>query len=339
MNTKQFLEKLTNNWLAKVVCFIIAIFLYFFNQISTLDKKTFIVPLTVINKGELINSTSLNKNKFVKIRVRGKSEQIATLSEKDFKAYIDVSNVTQSGTYDFNVNIEEDERVSALEPLELTCKPDKLTLTLEDKVMRMVKVTPTIAGELPYGYEQVKVEVDPQYIQIVGAKSVVDNVKSLQTNAVFVNEATEDFTKTVKAYSNNELINFDKSQEFNVTVFVAPQDTVRTFDNVAINFVNLPENFEVKYEGSPIQIKTEGTVVALEKLNSEDVKVSVNLADVTAAGEYEADVSVKIPAGIKLAYLSDEKIKVVITEKPVPAETQEVTEEKTEETQENNQKE
>ena len=51
MNKKRLLDKILDNWPAKVICLIIAIFLYFFHQASLIDSKTFVVPLQIIENG------------------------------------------------------------------------------------------------------------------------------------------------------------------------------------------------------------------------------------------------------------------------------------------------
>ena len=58
MNIRQIFNKVTNQWPAKVICLIIAIFLYVFHQISLIDKKSFNyndleeheIPFIVINQ-------------------------------------------------------------------------------------------------------------------------------------------------------------------------------------------------------------------------------------------------------------------------------------------------
>ena len=55
MNTKRLLDKILDKWPAKVICLVIAIFLYFFHQASLIDSRTVVVPLEIIENGNQVN--------------------------------------------------------------------------------------------------------------------------------------------------------------------------------------------------------------------------------------------------------------------------------------------
>ncbi len=56
---KRLIDKLLNNWLAKVVSLFIAILLYIFYNASQIDKKTFVVPLKIEENGIVMHVGSV----------------------------------------------------------------------------------------------------------------------------------------------------------------------------------------------------------------------------------------------------------------------------------------
>ena len=79
MKTPQLIERLKHNWTIKVMCFVVAFFIYLFYNISTLDTKTLSIPLEIKQEGEVL-LTSLPTH-FVRVTVRGKPEDIVQISE------------------------------------------------------------------------------------------------------------------------------------------------------------------------------------------------------------------------------------------------------------------
>ena len=70
MNIKQLLEKLAVNWGALAICFVLSLIIYFFYQMSTLDRKVFTVPLSVVENGEMTAAANVNHIRAVRVSVR-----------------------------------------------------------------------------------------------------------------------------------------------------------------------------------------------------------------------------------------------------------------------------
>ena len=111
MSIKQFLDKILKNWPVKVTCFVMAVLIYFFHQISTIDKKTFVVPLEVKSEGAMVLSGGYERHRNVKIIVRARAEQLASVSEKDLRAYVDLSSQSSAGQHNFPVLLDLEERI------------------------------------------------------------------------------------------------------------------------------------------------------------------------------------------------------------------------------------
>ena len=103
MNKKRLLDKILDNWPAKVICLIIAIFLYFFHQASLIDSKTFVVPLQIIENGMVMHVGNIPDS--VSIVVRASDETIKSVLPTDISASVSLDTITKKGTYKLPVKI------------------------------------------------------------------------------------------------------------------------------------------------------------------------------------------------------------------------------------------
>lgn len=89
------IDMLNRNLTAKIIALIVAIVLWFFvmNEQNPAIDSSFTVPLEVTNVPE---GYSINYNvESVKLKVRGPRSLFAMATERDFKAYADLSNTTE----------------------------------------------------------------------------------------------------------------------------------------------------------------------------------------------------------------------------------------------------
>lgn len=317
MNTKQFLERITHNWKAKVICFVIAIFVYFIHQMSLLSKKTFTLPLSVEQNGSMLPAESFEKFHYVRVTVRGKTEQLASLTESDFTALIDISYKDKEGTYTFPVIIQPSERTMLMEPLEIRVKPEKVPLAIEQKSFKFAKVVPSVAGKVAHGYELVATTSEPHSIKVEGPRSIVEQVTEVYTDAVDVEGLTKDTTRIVKVINKNLHVSLANDAPVRIKVSVRPVGMTKSFQNIPISFTNLKENFSISASKEPLNVVLEGDQLVLENLNVSQIKADADCSSITEAGEYNLPVNVLLPARTSLTSQSMDAIMVKVEEIPL----------------------
>ena len=151
MNTKRLLDKILDKWPAKVVCLIIAIFLYFFHQASLIDSKTIVVPLQIIENGIVMQIG--NAPKSVSVIIRADEETIKSVMPSDISASICLDDITQKGTYKLPVKINISESLMEYDPFEIKMKDDTVTISVDRKAIKYVPIVPSVIGEVANGYE------------------------------------------------------------------------------------------------------------------------------------------------------------------------------------------
>lgn len=310
MSIKQLTEKITHNWPIKLVCFALAIILYILHQASLVEKKTFIVPLTVIQEGNLTYTDTIDKT--VTVVVKTSPEYINVIQESDIVASLNLNTQNENGIYPVNVSLSE--RVLTIDPLEIQVKPERINVNVVEKVLKYVEIKPSIVETVAKGYKIEKISCDPPYIEVIGPKSVVDSIEEVYTKRIPVSNATSSFTAETYYYELNKLLEVPYKGPYKVTVAVVPEEIVKEFNNLKLNVFNLDDNLKLDNVLPSINVTVEGTVPFFEKYTIPKNAVSINLANIHEAGEYEIPVRTHFANALTVSKINFDKVTVQISE-------------------------
>ena len=311
MNSNRLVEKILNKWPAKVICFFIAIFLYVFHQVSLVDKKTFVVPMTVRQNGMVCVNSQLPSS--VAVSVKSSSENLTSLLASDIHACLNLDNYTETGLFDIPVELNLSDKVLAFDPFEVKVVPEFFSVKIELKKAKYVKIQPSIVGDVAHGYEISNVEVNPSYAEVIGAESVIDRLEYIETSRVLVSNANRDFSSEAEYLSVNKLIDVVDKGPYKVTISVKPGEVEKVFDNVAVLPVHLNKKFTLVNEIPSVSFKLKGALLNLEKYSPAINAVSVDLQGITAAGLYDLPLTFNIPSTFVMMEKSNDAVTVQIS--------------------------
>ncbi len=310
MNTNQFLEKLSKNWLPLVICFVLALFIYFFHQMASFDRKTFTVPVEIKNNGMLIQTGELGRKRYVKLKVRGLNEQISALSENDFNLSVDLSSLTEEGFYNAPVILNLSERASLMEPIEVKISPEKISVNLEKKIVGAVQIKPSVSGNPSHGYEIKNISVNPSVVTVSGPESMIQRLDCIYTSALSVEGISSNLKDSAALVNTNSLLSILDSKICEVEVEIQPQTETLKFTGIPISYENLFADIEITSPLQTVDVELEGKVLDLEKISSEQIKAFADCSFVNDEGEWELEVDFRIPSGLSLVSSKPEKIKI-----------------------------
>jgi len=313
MKAKQIFEKLVDQWPAKVICFVTALLLFFFYQISQMDTKSVPVKLSVVSDGLLIPVSSYPKH--VRVTVRTAPENISKITEDGITAVLNISNYVKPGEYNVPVNIDLDPGLLLIDPLEVHVYPDKVLLTLDEKTFAYVPVKPSLAGTLPRGYESGTIIVTPTSLRISGPRSVVEQLKELQTDKVDLDQHSATFAQQVKVIKNNSLINIEDNAAVSVSVEVKAVRQEKEYTGIHIYFMSLPQNLKIAGTVPDVSFRVSGDQPSVESLNVDDYTVQADCSSILQPGEYEIPLVYLLPATLKLEEKSAESVRITVVSK------------------------
>ena len=312
MKIKQLLNKLLENWPAKVICLALALLLYFFYNLSLLDKKTFTLLVSTIENGQMTSETDKNTIKSVKVTVHAKQEQLAGINEDDLNAYIDISSQTTEGTFDFPVLIETSPRLKLMDPLEITSVPEKIKTTVEEKKFKYLPVKTSMVGNPARGYEVLSVTVVPTYARIDGPRSIVDSLSQIFTGAIDVEGIYRSTEYDVPLINDNQFLKLSETQTVKVTVDLVQSQTSTTFSQVGVTSIGLPDSLYIANGPFSVSLNLTGTVLALERLSESQILAIANCSSVTEPGEYDIPIEITVPSGIQVDAQSIQAVHIAV---------------------------
>lgn len=184
------------NILAFIGCLVLAFFIwvYVMNIKMTDNTKIFSISLDIREQKTLYERTEYSVfegyDDTVKITVQGTKADLQKYSDKDFKAYVDVSSVTEVGIIPLNIVVESPSvslTVVSIEPVVANLMIDE---TVIDKEVSLVALPKDLS-------QKVKLMTNESTIKVSGPKSYLDKIGVAK---LFVNATENDIGTEHKTF-------------------------------------------------------------------------------------------------------------------------------------------
>lgn len=312
MKAKLILKTITTNWFPKCLCIIIAIILYLFAKTARLETKTFVVPLKVIEDGNLARTATLPSS--VSVIIRSEPEKISSIQNGDIEATLDLSYYTKEGSYNVPVSAFFNSNVNLNSPVELTVYPESISVDLEERTRKAVSVVVPIYGNPVHGYEIENIVISPKEVIISGPKSMVANINSISTSEISIADRKDTFNDTRKILGINRHIQLISSDDINVIIYLKETLITKSFERTQVSVTSLNNNLEVE-ELPEISFTVSGSQLIVETFYPSVATVQADCSGITEAGEYEVPLIINIPDGLQVEEQSSTTVKIIVNEK------------------------
>ncbi len=237
MKLDQRITKLLENWPAKVISLVVAIFIMFLYNLTRLDQRVITVSLNISQGRSFVPATEYPKT--VRVSIRGDRDQIYRIRENDIVANLDLTRYNAEGVYRVPVKLERRGDAANFDPLELRADPAEIPITFERLASKRVAVSPTFKGFLEQGYELISYDIVPPEIVIEGPSSLINSTKDISTDVIELNGKTEDFSLTVPLVKPSDLISLADVDTVRFSAKIQKQERRITLNNIAIQIFNL----------------------------------------------------------------------------------------------------
>lgn len=312
MKDNGFLKKILFNWPEKVLCFVVAVLIYFLYQGHSLDRKNISVPLDVIDNGQVTLGKEVPR--FVRISLRGKATDLARINENDVTALIDISSYVETGIYEVPINLSFSSKIIAIDPLEIKVDPDYLQLNMESKAVGYLTPVVRYNGNVPTGYKIDNVEFEPDRIKVIGPSSIVEKIKNINTVPVDVSNVSKDIAEVVAVEKINKLISFPDGDKVKVKISIAPVMIEKEFSEYEIACRNLFAGYVGKTDKVLIDAKISGPELKVNSFNRLKDFAYVDCSLIDDVGDYELELKFDLPSDVVLKNYSPQKIIVTIND-------------------------
>jgi YbbR domain-containing protein len=308
MRGRRFFRVLVADLPVKVLCLAAAVILMLFHRVTTLTERFFSVPLEVSTPAGLAVASAYPKT--VRITLRGQEESIFPILEEDVEATVSLDSHRNAGVYREEVKVTRKGTAANVEPLQINVDPQGLTFTIEPLVERRVSVIPDLRGSPAYGYELVQSAVTPQNVVIRGARSRVQGVTALSTEAIDLTGRTSSFASRVKLVLPNDLVKVagDTSADFRATIQEAVAS--RFFDAAEVTGVDLSSHFSLRLPTAAGSVRVQGAQLVVDGIQPDQVKLLVDCSAVRRAGQYTLATRAEAPSNVTVLDWSPREVTV-----------------------------
>lgn len=310
LKSRRLVERITNNWPAKILSVVAAILLFLFYRISTLQERYLSVPLHVLTNDALVPANPLPD--VVGVTLRGKADSIFLVHEQDINAYVDLSNYRLPGVYRAPIKIDR-KGSSVASDIEIKVNPLEVTVTLAQKATKTVEVYPNIRGFPATGYELGQFFLTPNQVEISGPARKVNDITTLTTDPVDLSGKTADFTQTVGLSINDPVISVVGNNAVQFHGVIQKIIIIKTIAPVDVVAVNLNPAFTMTTTDKTGQVQLQGGEVDLENLKPGAVTLNVECSQIKSPGVYSLPVKPSVPPGLTVLSYTPQHVTLTIS--------------------------
>jgi len=307
------------NFVRKLIAIIFA-FLVYFKVSNQLGEEWLIqnVPITFIKNSNI--EVLAYKPSCVDVMVRGSKNRVRLLTQNDVKIMLPIStSIFKNSEFSpdkpvlFNINNEDIKLPYGIEVIGVM--PQDITLHMDKEISRTLPVIPTFIGNMPQDYERGIVKVIPENVTISGPENLIEGMKSIPTNPIFVDRSSvRSFQSEVKfqSFDKNILIT-PQSVQVNVEV-IKVNETIE-FRQVPIEILKSVNNSNLKYnlQVTSADATISGLASTLEMLNSSEIHLFVDCSKIDKPGTYSLSLECWLKEqSLRVKFIYPENVTVIV---------------------------
>ncbi|MCX7788335.1 MAG: CdaR family protein [Spirochaetes bacterium] len=296
MRSKSFLDRLVAEWPAKALSLAAAILLFLFHNYSTLSERFINVPLQAVFANGFTAGQPLPKR--VRVSVRGKEKNLATVTEGDIEAIADFTAFNKKGTYRVPIQIKRKGSGEDSNIMEFRVEPIELVVLIEEKIQKRVEVSPRFKGSLLSGYELVQYYVTPSLILVEGPSSRLERLYSIPTEEIDLTGKKDSFSLEVRVLKSDPLLTFPNGDTVEFRGFVQETTILKTFESVSIVVLDLRPDLRLSQSLPKGTVRVQGAHNILDSVGGDQIRLIVDGKSIMHPGTYTLPVRIDTPVGL-----------------------------------------
>jgi len=256
LNWRNIVTGAANNWPAKALSLVLAIVLFVFHRMSTLETRFFSTPM-VIEHLEGIVPASLYP-RMVRVSIRGDANSIYSILEGDIETYVDMTMFNTPGTHVVPVQWRKTGMIQGAQPLQISVDPAQITLSVDYRISKLVPVIASFRGQVETGYNMTSFSLYPPQVIIDGPAELMGSISELHTEFIDLGGRRSDFTITANILRSDPLIAIRGGETTEFAGNISQIIPARNITNVPIAVIGVREGFTAELEINTASIHLEG---------------------------------------------------------------------------------
>lgn len=283
--------KLLNNWPAKLLSFLAAVLLFFFNRTLNQEEITLTVKLNVrLRNGFTISAPYKDK---ILVSISGdREEDIRKISEEDFEVYADLRGDQYNKNGKYLVKLQYEKKIP--DSININLNPLETEITIETSLDKSVEIIPIFTNSVREGYKLVHTKLSPSVIQIFGPQSQINKIDKIKTEEINLKDYFNDFVVRVRLQNPGEFIKINSDPVIDVIGKIEDFQITDKFTDIPIKFINLDEKFIQEFQKPAPVMEIKSSQNLLDRLTTENLEMLVDCSRVKYQGKYVLETSVKL---------------------------------------------
>ena len=299
MDVHKLFDKTIQNWPAKVLSLALAIILFMFHRMMTLETRFFSVPIVIENLNAMVPSSSYPR--MIRVTLRGEANSIYSVLEEDIEVYVDMDRFNAPGTYVVPVEWRRKGTAQLAGPMPISVDPLEITLSVDNRLSKFVPIIADLVGQVETDYDMTSYTLNPNQIVIDGPAALVDGISEVFTEQIDLSGRISDFDITAAILQRDPLIVIRGNgvTEFHGTITrIIP---VRNIPNVPIEITGLREDLTGELDIKTAGIRLEGSSRnTVEAFVPSPGFLSVDCSEIEEPGIYTLSVYARIAENIRV---------------------------------------
>jgi hypothetical protein len=313
MEIRTLLNKLSENWPSKVLSIALALGLFVFHRMSTLEERFFSAPLQIELEPHIVPASAYPQ--MIRLSVRGDAASVRSLVEEDIEPYI---NLKGRGRGFYRVPVQFRKKGTALgaEPLEIRPDPLELSLTLDNKISKYVPVKADIQGAVKQGYELIEASLNPEQVILDGPADLMSDISEISTEAIDLDGRNDGFSIKVSILNPNPLVNIRGTAITEFRGTVKQIMGLGNFNGLPVTVRGLADRFAADWNPKTGMVRLEGSQQDLETYAPHGGFLFVDCSGITEAGTYTLPLLTDLPAEFTVLRREPEAVTLQVRNKP-----------------------
>lgn len=306
---EKIINKITKNWLVKLICIIAAVLIWFYNNYVQLPEKYFSIPLKIINISDTMAIAESYQNTAA-VKVKGEEKILQGITIKNFTAEVDLKNAV-IGKNNFPVKVEfiknvKQSRIVSIDPQEISIKMDRLSI-------KEVPVSITVINSPLEGYVKTGEVFTPKSVVVSGPYSVVNELDVVRTKPIDIGGVTGSIYKEVELDLPAEFLTVQNNKKINININIQKNYKLQYYKKVRIFIRNLRNNLKIaNIDDLYADVRVEGPSERLAELDRQEDFLFLDMSDIDKKNIWTKRIKYNIPWNCILRKIEPEEIKVKI---------------------------
>ena len=302
-----FLNDIKKNYKTLILAFIVAFGFWVVASIQvfpTIDKdisgisiEAQLTEYMVQNNLEIVTGVT----ELASIKIEGRRYEISDLTNEDFFASVDLSDVRSAGTYTLPITVSS--KTADKDYTYRKTEPRAVTLTIDEIISKDFTLTGTAPDiSLPEGYYADSITVEPASITLTGSAETLNRITHIEARSTFHGEISESHRTSCELYvygTNNVRIPSDDIQFSTNNVSININILKQKELPLKLSIVGYPSNFDIsslKYEILPKTITIAAPDDSIDSLSELNIG-TIDISDITL--NTNSNIPIKLPDGFK----------------------------------------